>query len=87
MAAVQWYERLGESAERREFARGERMIGVINSTELRLLGFEMANIGVSPRRRATTSTMRVKQELHGRYHVTMKPRRLIGAAELLAPQP
>ena len=48
MAAVQWYERLGESAERREFARGERMIGVINSTKLRMLGFEMANIGVFP---------------------------------------
>jgi hypothetical protein len=48
MVAVQWYERLGESAERREFIRGKRMIDVVNSTELRLLGFEMANIGVSP---------------------------------------
>ncbi len=43
---------LNESAERREFVRGERMIGVINSPELRLLGFEMANIGIFP---ATTS--------------------------------
>ena len=48
VVAVQWYERLGESAERREFARGERMIGVINSTELRMLGFEMASIGAFP---------------------------------------
>ena len=46
MVAVQWYERLGESAERREFVRGKRMIDVVNSTELRLLGFEMTNIGV-----------------------------------------
>jgi hypothetical protein len=39
MVAVHWYERLGESAERREFARGKRMIDVVNSTELRLLDF------------------------------------------------
>ena len=48
MVAMQWYERLGESAEHREFIRGKRMIDVVSSTELRLLGFEMANIGVSP---------------------------------------
>ncbi len=48
MVAVQWYKRLGESAERREFARGKRMLDVVNSTELRLLGFEMTNIGVFP---------------------------------------
>jgi hypothetical protein len=50
MVAVQWYERLSESGngERREFVRGKRMIDVINSTELRLIGFEMTCIGVFP---------------------------------------
>ena len=48
MLAVQWYERLSESgdSERREFSRGERMIDVINSTELRMAGFDMGAIGV-----------------------------------------
>ena len=50
MVALQWYERLSESGngERREFVRGKRMIDVINSTELRLIGFEMTCIGVFP---------------------------------------
>ena len=48
MLAVQWYERLAESGERREFSRGERMIDVINSTELRMAGFDMGAIGVFP---------------------------------------
>jgi hypothetical protein len=36
--AVQWYERLAENGdrERREFVRGERIIDIINSTELRM---------------------------------------------------
>ena len=50
MVAVQWHERLCESGngERREFVRGKRMIDVINSTELRMIGFEMTCIGVFP---------------------------------------
>jgi hypothetical protein len=48
MVDVQWYERLGESTERRESVGDKRMIDVIKSTELRLLGYEMANIGVFP---------------------------------------
>ena len=50
MVAVQWYERLTESGdgERREFIRGERMLDVINSTELRLVGFPMGAIGAFP---------------------------------------
>ena len=40
MVAVQWYERFPESGdgERLEFFRGERVIDVINSTELRAVG-------------------------------------------------
>ncbi len=47
MVAVQWYERLTESGdgERREFIGGPRMVDVINSTELRLIGFPMNAIG------------------------------------------
>ena len=50
MVAVQWYERLTESGdgERREFIRGPRMVDVINSTELRLVGFPMNAIGAFP---------------------------------------
>ncbi len=50
MVAVQWYERLCESGngERREFVRGRCMVDVINSTELRMIGFEMTCIGVFP---------------------------------------
>lgn len=50
MVAVQWYERLSESGngERREFIRGKRMLDVINSTELRMAGFEMVGIGSFP---------------------------------------
>ena len=48
MVAVQWYERLTElgDGERRKFIRGERMLDVINSTELRLVHFEMEATGV-----------------------------------------
>ena len=50
MVAVQWYERLSESGdgERREFIRGKRELDVINSTELRMVGFEMGAIGAFP---------------------------------------
>ena len=50
MVAVQWYERLSESGdgERREFIRGKRKLDVINSTELRMVGFEMGAIGAFP---------------------------------------
>ena len=50
MVAVQWYERLCESGdgERLEFVMGERQVDVINSTELRLAGFALAEIGVLP---------------------------------------
>ena len=50
MVAVQWYERLTESGdcERREFIRGPRMVDVINSTKLRLIGFPMNAIGAFP---------------------------------------
>ena len=57
MVAVQWYERLYENGdgERREFVRGERMIDVINSTELRLTCFDM---GPFPWRQGTMTTTR-----------------------------
>ena len=47
---MQWYERITEcgNGERREFVRGKRMIDVINSTELRKVGFEMRMIGSFP---------------------------------------
>jgi hypothetical protein len=50
MVAVQWYERIAESGdgERREFVRGERMIDVINSTELRMAGVKVTAIGAFP---------------------------------------
>ena len=50
MVALQWYERLSESGngERREFVRGKRMLDVVNSTELRMMGFEMTCIGAFP---------------------------------------
>jgi hypothetical protein len=50
MVAVQWYERLAESGdgERREFSRGERMIDVINSTELRMVDVRVIEIGAFP---------------------------------------
>jgi hypothetical protein len=50
MVAVQWYERLSEGGdgERRLFSRGERIIDVINSTELRAADVTMAAIGNLP---------------------------------------
>jgi len=50
MVAVQWYERLAESGdgERREFEQGERMIDVINSTELRMVNVKVTEIGAFP---------------------------------------
>ena len=48
MVAVQWYERLPESGERLEFFRGERVIDVINSTELRAVGVDVREIGLFP---------------------------------------
>jgi hypothetical protein len=50
MVAVQWYERLAESGdgERREFNRGERMIDVINSSELRMVDVGVTVIGAFP---------------------------------------
>jgi hypothetical protein len=50
MIAVQWYERLAESGdgERREFNRGERVIDVINSSELRMVDVKVAVIGAFP---------------------------------------
>jgi hypothetical protein len=47
---LQWYKRLTESGdgERRESIRGPRMVDVINSTELRLVGFPMNAIGAFP---------------------------------------
>ncbi len=43
MVAVQWYERLPESGdgERLEFLRGEEIIDVINSTDLRAVGVDV----------------------------------------------
>ena len=50
MVALQWYERLAETGdgERRVFVRGERMIDVINSTELRMTGVRVVAIGAFP---------------------------------------
>jgi len=50
MVAVQWYERLPENGdgERLEFFRGERVIDVINSTELRAVGVDVREIGLFP---------------------------------------
>jgi hypothetical protein len=50
MVAVQWYERLAESGdgERREFSRGVRVIDVINSSELRMVGVGVMAIGAFP---------------------------------------
>jgi hypothetical protein len=50
MVAVQWYERLPENGdgERLEFFRGERVIDVINSTELRAVGVHVREIGLFP---------------------------------------
>ena len=48
MVAVQWYERLPESGERLEFFRGERVIDVINSTELRAVCVVVREIGLFP---------------------------------------
>jgi len=50
LVAVQWYERLCESGdgERREFVMAKPEIDVINSTELRLAGFDLRRIGEFP---------------------------------------
>ena len=48
MVSVQWYERLPEDGERRQFYRGEKKIYVINSTELRGVDVEVTVIGALP---------------------------------------
>jgi len=66
MVAVQWYERLTENGdrERREFVRGERMIDIINSTELRMAGVRVEAIGVFPAtEEANDDEARTKWEL------------------------
>jgi hypothetical protein len=66
MVAVQWYERLTENGdrERREFVRGERMIDIINSTELRMTGVRVEAIGAFPAtEEANDDEARTKWEL------------------------
>ena len=48
--AVQWYERLCESSDgqRREFVMSKRKVSIINSSELRLAGFDMNRVGEFP---------------------------------------
>ncbi len=50
MVAVQWNERLPESGdgERLELFRGERVIDVINRSELRAVGVDVREIGLFP---------------------------------------
>jgi hypothetical protein len=59
MIAVQWYERLPESGdgERLEFFRGERVIDVINSTELRAACVNVKEIGLFPAKAGSMTPM------------------------------
>ena len=67
MAAVQWNERLAESGdgERREFVRGERMVDIVNSTELRMADVRVQMIGIFQPLKANDDHARTKWELNG----------------------
>jgi hypothetical protein len=58
MAAVQWYERLAESGdgERREFV--ERMVDIVNSTELRMADVRVQSNGIFQPLKKPLTTMR-----------------------------
>ena len=78
MVAVQWYERLAESGygERREFVRGERMVDIVNSTELRMADVRVQVIGIFQPLKRPMTTMRAPS---GRSMATTKQMPLLGA--------
>ena len=76
MVAVQWYERLAESGdgERREFV--ERMVDIVNSTELRMADVRVQSNGIFQPLKKPMTAMRAPS---GSSIATTKQMPLLGA--------